>query len=184
MIDISIFTYCFSILDNGIYRYLFSIPVHLVASTTHLPTFCENYTGISKTYWIEQNDKCFTLFTNIIHFHTIYLCILVVLICCCFRFLQNLIINLLIKTHLMKANKINTAATPNNAAIKARETRLKNTFNEKYSSLLNRLFRALERTKLSITIQNLVHPFQEEYKDLNSEFEAQSGRFRNIQNEN
>jgi len=84
----------------------------------------------------------------------------------------------------MKANKINTAATPNNAAIKARETRLKNIFNEKYSNLLNRLFRALERTRLSITIQNLIQPFQEEYKDLNSEFEAQSGRFRNIQNEN
>jgi hypothetical protein len=84
----------------------------------------------------------------------------------------------------MKANKINTAATPNNAAIKARETRLKNNFNEKYSNLLNRLLRALQRINLSIAVKNCIEPFREEYEDLNIEFEAQSGRFRNIQNEN
>jgi hypothetical protein len=186
MIFISIFSYCISIFDNDLFRYLLNIPVHLVASTTHLPTFCENYTNVSKAYWTDNSNECYTLFTNIIHLHTIYIFLFFVLICCCFSFIQDIILKLINKNERRPAN---ATAAPNNAAIKARETRLKNTFNEKYSSLLNRLLRALERTRLSIPVQNLIQPFQEEYEDLNNDFEerlrlGQLGRFSSIQNEN
>lgn len=188
MIIISIFSYCISIFDNALFRYLLNIPVHLVASTTHLPTFCESYTNVSKSYWTDNSNECHTLFTNVIHLHTIYILLFVVLICCCFRNIQDIILKLMNNKSDRTNRTANATAAPNNAAIRARETRLKNAFNEKYSNLLHRLFKTLEKLKLSKSIANSIEPFREEFDDLNNDFEdrmklGQLGRFSTIQNE-
>ena len=141
-----------------------------IASTTHLPTFCDNNTGISKTYWIEHTDECHTLFTNIIHIHTIYCFIIFVLICCCFRFVQNFILRIILP---IKDEAVNVAAKNIKSRIYslAAEKREKSILNEKYSKILYRLFKALENIKLPKAIHNCIRPFQEEYAELKEDFQ-------------
>jgi len=193
MIDISLISFCVSIFDNAIVRYLLNIPVLFIASTTHLPTFCDNYTGISKTYWIKHTDECHTLFTNIIYIHTTYFFIIFVLFCCCFRSVQNILLNILnknisIKTEITNStNRSVRGASP--AAIKGKETRLKNICNEKFGNILYRLFKALENIKLPKAIHNCIRPFQEEYAELKKDLEERLtggnlSRFSSIQSEN
>jgi hypothetical protein len=49
-------------------------------------------------------------------------------------------------------------------------TKLKNTYNEKFSELLRRLLNALERIKLTKQILICIQPFREEFYDWDERF--------------
>ena len=170
---VSLINFCISLFDNAIFRYLFNIPVHLLKSTTHLPTFCNNYTGISEDYWIEHTDECDILFTNIIHIHSVYCCVLVILICCCFRFIQNILFKIIFPIIKDEVNngKGSIIHKEININMAGKETKLKNSFNEKFSNLLKRLLKALDNLKLSKAIEKSIVPFKEEYEELKDELE-------------
>ena len=190
MVDISLVSFCVSLFDNAIFRYLFNIPVNTIASTVYLPSFCESYSGLPSKYWEEHSVECRTLFTNIIHIHTAYFLIIVGFIWFYFLPYRTFFTAIVpisklevssvseenaIGTRSIRINTvINRQAPPRDqATVRAEMTKLKNKYNEKFSELLRRLLNALERIKLTKQILICIQPFRDEFYDWDEKFTTQ-----------